>query len=99
EEILTENGFNYQKEIPGKNPPIIDRVKTVNGWLKPFKGSHRVEIDPACINLIRDLSSQELNGRIPSDANNLGHKADAMGYDIFWQHKQAQRTPMRAVQL
>ena len=99
EEILRENGFQFQKEISGRNPPIIDRVKNVNGWLKPFKGPHRIEIDPDCINLIRDLSSQELNGRIPSDANNLGHKADALGYDCFWQHKQQLQTPQRAIQL
>lgn len=99
EEVLKEYGFAYQKEIPSKNPPIIDRVKIVNGWLKPFKGAPRVEIDPTCTNLIRDLSSQELNGRIPSDANNLGHKADAFGYDIYWQNKQDSHKPMVAVQL
>lgn len=99
EELLRENGFTYEKEIPSKNPPIIDRVKIVNGWLKPYKGSHRIEIDPSCINLIRDLSSQELNGRIPSDDNNLGHKADALGYDVYYEHKQSTRVPVVAVQL
>jgi hypothetical protein len=60
-------------------------VKFANSWLKPFDGPHRVEIDPSCADLIRDLASQGLKGRHPDDKNNMGHKADAMGYDIYWE--------------
>lgn len=97
EEILAHHGFQFQREVSSKNPPIIDRLKVVNGWLRPISGPPRVEIDPLCSGLIRDLSSQELNGRLPSDANNLGHKADAMGYDIYWQHKQDQIVPQKTI--
>jgi PBSX family phage terminase large subunit len=90
-EILTKNGFNWDFEVAASNPPIIDRVNTVNSWLKPYQGSPKIVIDPSCKDLIRDLSSQEINGRIPSDKNNLGHKADALGYDIFWQHMLSKR--------
>lgn len=85
-EILNSYGFAYDYEVLSANPPIVDRVKTVNSWLKPFSGDHKVEIDPICKELIRDLSSQEIDGRIPSPKNNLGHKADAFGYDIYWQN-------------
>ena len=85
EEILGDYGFSYEKEVKSHNPAIVDRVKVANAWLKPFRGGHRVEIDPGCNELIRDLSSQELKGRIPSDKNNRGHKADAFGYDIYYE--------------
>lgn len=85
-EILTDHGFSYEFEVKAKNPAIVDRLKVVNSWLKPYVGEHKVEIDPSCKELIRDLSSQEMIGRMPSDKNNLGHKADAFGYDIYWQN-------------
>lgn len=99
EEMLREFGFTYEREVPAKNPPVIDRVKYVNGWLKPMKGEPRILIDPSCKDLIRDLSSQGLDGRVPSKKNNLGHKADAFGYDIYWQHIMGQRLPQRTIQL
>lgn len=88
-DILNQYGFKYKFEVASSNPPIVDRVNTVNGWLKPLVGSHRVEIDPSCKNLIRDLSSQERDGRFLSDKNNLGHKADAMGYDIYFESQRS----------
>jgi hypothetical protein len=99
EQILAQRGFRYEMEVLPKNPPIIDRVKHVNGWLRPVAGNHRIEIDPQCEELIRDLSSQQLNGRHPSDRNNLGHKADAMGYDIFYQQKVGSRRASRTLEL
>jgi hypothetical protein len=98
-EMLQANGFTYQQEVPAKNPPIIDRLKYANGWLKPMKGEPKIEIDPSCKELIRDLSSQGLNGRVPSDKNNLGHKADAFGYCIYWQQMKGLRKPQATIQL
>lgn len=92
EEILKKYGFNYKKQIRSSNPPIIDRVKHANSWLKNVYGQHRIEIDPSCKELIRDLSSQGLDGRIPSDKNNLGHKADAFGYGVYWEQKAQERS-------
>lgn len=84
-ELLKNYGFTYEYQVKASNPPIVDRINAVNGWLKPLKGPHRVEIDPSCKDLIRDLSSQERIGRMLSDKNNLGHKADALGYDVFYE--------------
>lgn len=99
QEILTEKGFHWENCVPAKNPAIIDRLAYVNGWLKNVYGESRIEIDPSCTDLIRDLSSQPLEGRFPSDKNNLGHKADALGYYIYWQHIMSQRKSTGSIQL
>lgn len=99
EEILREHGFNFQRLVPGVNPNIIDRVNWVNGWLKNVKGESRVEIDPQCRELIKDLSSQETEGRVPSSRHNLGHKADALGYYVAWLHLRSLRQGSGSFQL
>lgn len=99
EEILKKYGFKYKKEVRSSNPPIVDRVKHANAYLKNVYGEHRVEIDPSCKELIRDLSSQGLDGRIPSDKNNLGHKADAYGYTVYWEYKQSQMSGLSAAMI
>lgn len=99
QDILTDAGFRHSMDVPSRNPSIIDRVKYANSWLKPFKGDHRVEIDPKCKDLIRDLASQTLNGRHPSDKNNLGHKADAFGYDIYYEEVHTKTRTVSSIQL
>lgn len=99
QEVLREYGFQFKLFIPGVNPAIVDRVAHVNAWLTNAKGDSRVEIDPSCIDLSRDLSSQELAGRHPSDKNNLGHKADAMGYYISWHQILESRRPNKTHEL
>jgi len=99
ESILREKGFHYTMEVPARNPAIIDRVKHVNGWLKPFSGKHKVEIDPSCVDLIKDFASQASIGRIPDKGNNMGHKADAAGYDVHWSQMTQQARPQRTIQL
>ena len=96
-EQLDHYGFQYTMEVPRSNPAIVDRVKYMNSWLQPFEGEHKIEIDPSCKDLIRDLAAQELNGRLLSDKNNLGHKADAMGYDIYREYVNVNRPKSRAV--
>lgn len=81
-ELLKDYGFKYDYCVQSSNPPIVDRVMHVNSWLQNWHGESRVEIDPSCTDLIKDLSSQETLGRIPTDKGNLGHKADAFGYYI-----------------
>lgn len=97
--VLDFFGFKYEMEVPSSNPPIIDRVKHVNGYLKAVDGTVRVQVDPACKELLRDFSSQETRGRIPSDANNLGHKADAAGYCIYWDFRSSSSKPQGTVEL
>jgi PBSX family phage terminase large subunit len=100
-EVLHDYNFKYEFEVMSKNPPIVDRLKVVNGWLKPFKGDPRIVINPSCENLIRDLASQELRtNRMPSDHGGLiGHKSDAMGYDVYYQQRVTTHTTSEVIQL
>lgn len=98
-EILTHNGFRFSKKVPRSNPPVIDRVKYVNGSLRNVRGEHFHTIDPSCQDLIKDLSSQALNGRHPCDKNNLGHKADAFGYYNYWETIYSKAEKSRQIQL
>lgn len=97
-EALNNAGIKYLFQVPSVNPAIIDRVNTMNGWLKPMIGQPRIVIDRSCKHLIKDLAGQKLNGRLPSDENNLGHKGDALGYDVYWEslfEKRPQSTSKR----
>lgn len=96
-EALDHYGFRYVMQVPRANPAIVDRVKYMNSFLQPFKGEHKIEIDPSCIDLIRDLSAQELKGRMLDDKNNLGHKADALGYSIYREYMAQNRKPSRTI--
>jgi hypothetical protein len=93
-ELLTAFGFRWEKQIMTHNPPIVDRVKKLNGWLKNSVGMPRLFVNPSCVDLIKDLSSQETNGRVPSDKGNLGHKADACGYAVFYEDRLQKITPV-----
>ena len=97
--VLDKHGFEYQMCVPGRNPPVIDRVKYLNGWLQNAHGQHRIEVDPDCSELILDLSSQELDGRHPSDKGNRGHKADALGYHVWWKQVVGDRKGTATIEL
>jgi hypothetical protein len=83
-ECLTNEGFDFEMCVKAANPGIVDRVTYLNSWLKNYHGESRIDIDPSCVYTIRDLSSQTLEGRFPSDKNNLGHRADGLGYRVEW---------------
>lgn len=98
-EMLRSYGFNFSHEVKASNPPIVDRVKHANSYLKNSLGQHRVEFDPSCVDTIRDFSSQETDGRVPIDKNGLGHKADACTYGIYWDWFINRASPSSTVQL
>jgi len=95
-EILTSYGFRWEKQVLSHNPPIVDRIRKATSWLMNFNKVPRISIDPCCKALIKDLSSQELKGgRFPDDAGGkIGHSSDAMGYDIYYQDRLANITPV-----
>lgn len=98
-ELLTKNEFKFTMNVPAANPPIVDRLNHTNAYLLNAAKESRTEIDPSCKDLILDLSSQTLEGRFPSDKGNLGHKGDALGYYIYWNHIAGNRKSTGTVQL
>ena len=80
-QVLTKSGYRYTHEVPASNPAIVDRLKYFNGWMKPVVGPHRVEVDPSCKELIKDLATQGVVGRLPNPANNSRQEEAATGYN------------------
>lgn len=99
EKELQDAGFSFVNKVLPRNPPIVDRVKHMNGSLKPKRGESRIQIDPGCKDLIKDFGAQGLDGRHPSDKNNLGHKADAVGYHNYWLWFMRQTSKSSQIQL
>ncbi len=82
--ILRNSGF--QLKVKSINPPVKDRIASVNASLKAVDGSVKLRIDPKCKNLIKCISSQtyKLGTHIPDKGGNLDHMNDALGYLVHW---------------
>lgn len=98
-ELLTHHKYKFTMCVPAANPSIVDRVNHTNALLMNAAGESKIEIDPSCKDTILDLSSQTLEGRFPSDKGNLGHKGDALGYYVYWNHISTGRKQTGTVQL
>jgi len=98
-QVLERHGFQHKSNLLSKNPPIIDRVMHLNGWLKNCYSVSRLEIDPSCKDLIRDLSSQETDGRYPVETDIIGHKNAALGYRVYYQDLMGKRGAQKSIQL
>ncbi len=80
-------------EVPKHNPFVRDRVQAVNGKLKSAAGEVRLEIDPKCKELIKDLeqvSYKEDGQEIDKNKDKKRtHSSDALGYLIYSVRKAA----------
>lgn len=76
----------YRLFVPSKNPPVKDRMDTVNEALKDTAGEVHVKIHPECRRLVVDMENQPTDDEgLPDKSNpDLGHAADAMGYPTYW---------------
>ena len=82
---------------PASNPPIIDRVNTVNEALSDVEGKIHVKIHSRCARLIEDfrLIKPDAHGLIDKHDAKLSHASDYAGYMInylrpLWQGGQKQ---------
>lgn len=80
--ILESYGFTNQS--PKSNPPIRDRVSSVQALLENSKGSVRLAISSRCQRLIEclELQSWTESGE-PDKQNGYDHMNDALGYMIW----------------
>ena len=80
--ILQSYGFSNQS--PRSNPPIRDRVSSVQALLCNGKGETRLYIHASCRKLIESMELQSYNDKgEPDKESGYDHMADALGY-LIW---------------
>tara|TARA_R100001509_G_scaffold36738_1_gene19758 strand:- start:215 stop:1558 length:1344 start_codon:yes stop_codon:yes gene_type:complete len=80
--ILESYGFSNQS--PRSNPPIRDRVSSVQALLCNGKGEVRLHIHASCRKLIESMELQSYNEKgEPDKESGYDHMADALGY-LIW---------------
>ena len=74
--------------MPASNPPVLNRIRKVNALLTNAMGEVRLELDPRCRELIRDLEEVMFkpdSGVIDKQRDpKRTHASDALGY-VIWQ--------------
>jgi hypothetical protein len=82
--ILRNAGFVLK--VKNINPPVKDRIASVNASLKAVDGSVKLTVDPKCKNIIKCISSQTYKEgtQVPDKSSNLDHMNDALGYLVHW---------------
>lgn len=75
---------NFQVNAPTKNPPVKDRILTVNSMFCNAKGIRRLFVNTSvCKHLTNNLNEQAYDDSgNPRKANNVDHMLDALGYVI-----------------
>lgn len=86
--LLYRSGFrNVKLRVPAANPAVLNRVNKVNGLLTNALGEVRLEIDPRCKELIKDLEGVMFkpdSGIIDKARDpRRTHVSDALGYGIW----------------
>jgi hypothetical protein len=69
---------------PASNPPVKDRLASVNAMLCNAANLRRLIVSPTCIHLIDDLAARQLDdvGQPINATEDSGHITDALGYVI-----------------
>ena len=83
-DIAILEGYGFSNQSPKANPPVKDRVASVQSLLENSKGEIRLEIAPNCIRLIEclELQSYDEKGE-PDKQNGYDHMNDALGYMVY----------------
>ena len=92
--ILKE--FRFQVISKKANPPIKDRIMSLNRILKDANGKIRMTVDPKCIHLIKDLEQvqRSRDGKIDKSNIALTHMFDACSYYIAYKYPIVNRMPV-----
>lgn len=86
--FLHRAGFRkVRKRVPVSNPPVLSRVRKVNGVLTNAIGEVRLEVDPRCKELIEDFETVVFkpDSGVIDKLRDLRrtHVSDALGYAIW----------------
>ena len=87
-DFFKRHPYRLDLRVPSSNPPVRDRVNSVNAMLKNYAGESRLWIDPKCTHLIEDLErvqwKRDAHGhvlnQIDKSDRNRTHLTDALGY-------------------
>jgi len=89
-QILESYGMSNQS--PKANPPVRDRIASVQALLENGKGEVRLKISPSCRKLIECLELQSYTDKgEPDKESGYDHMNDALGY-LVWR----ERNPLHA---
>lgn len=94
--LLREAGFTVRANA--SNPPVRDRIVSVNAMLKNGKGERRLKVNvERCPKLAEALEQQSYddNGQ-PDKSNDLDHPNDALGYFIHWKFPASRSTASKS---
>ena len=78
--ILRQHGFHVKS--PGRNPPVKDRIASVNSAFKSSNGAIKLYINNTTKRLIECVEKQTYKGdtRVPDKDSGFDHLIDALGY-------------------
>lgn len=81
--ILQQYGFTVKS--PRKNPPVRDRINSVNAAFENTKGVSRLSIHETCKHVKECLLKQsyKTDTAIPDKDSGFDHMNDALGYMVF----------------
>ncbi len=84
--MLKEAKIPFRICVPAANPPINDRVITMNEALQDNVGEVHFKVNPRCKRLLNDLGRQrrDENGQPDKSDQSMGHAGDAAGYFVYW---------------
>ncbi len=84
--MLEGAGIPYKIIVPFKNPPVNDRVLTVNEALCDMGGVPHMFINKRCKRLLNDMNNQprDEDGQPDKTDNSMGHAGDFLGYWCVW---------------
>lgn len=78
---LDKENISYASQVPDANPPVKDRLNSVNKGLR----EENILIDSKALTLIRDLRQVKTksDGSIDKRRKNLTHASDSLGYCVM----------------
>ena len=83
-DIQILEGYGFSNQSPRSNPPVRDRVSSVQALLCNGKGESRLQIHASCRKLIESMELQSYTEKgEPDKESGYDHMADALGY-VVW---------------